>query len=142
MSMRTDTYDTELWQLVPKDPTDHMINSTHAKYGFPGGSVKTYPRGYKAYLAAAPTPPASAQSVEPYAYVYEFYTPLGVHKSFSSDRRNGAEPSRTLKVYTAPPSAADVRDSALEEAAQEIERTPGRLLSADAIRALKSKQEA
>lgn len=60
--MRTDTYDPELWQLVPKEPTDYMINSTHAKYGFPGGSAKTYLRGYKAYLAAAPTPPSSAQS--------------------------------------------------------------------------------
>ena len=130
MAQRTDTYDVELWQLVPRQMTQEMYFVRE---------LRIRHEDWTAILAAAPTPPASAQSVEP----------VGEALNFDNEHVKGmtgclfaaSEVPVGTKLYTAPPSAADVRDAALEEVAQEIERTRGRLLSADAIRALKSKKE-
>lgn len=43
---------------------------------------------------------------QPYAYVYEFDSGMfGIHRSFSSNERNGSKPSRVVPVYTHPAPA-------------------------------------
>ena len=43
---------------------------------------------------------------QPYAYVYEFDSRMfGIHRSFSSNERNGSKPSRVVPVYTHPAPA-------------------------------------
>lgn len=46
---------------------------------------------------------------QPYAYVYEFDSRVfGIHRSFSSNERNGSKPSRVVPVYTHPAPAVDL----------------------------------
>lgn len=43
---------------------------------------------------------------QPYAYFYEFDSGMfGIHRSFSSNERNGSKPSRVVPVYTHPAPA-------------------------------------
>ena len=55
MTQRTDTYDDEHWQLVPKKPTDEMLEAIEV--------MLRAKDAYRELLAAAPTPPVRAQSV-------------------------------------------------------------------------------
>jgi hypothetical protein len=45
---------------------------------------------------------AAGGAQEPYAYVYEYDTEFGLHRQFEPGTYNGANPSRTVKVYAAP----------------------------------------
>jgi len=57
-------------------------------------------------------PPVLAQqdepAQEPYCYVYEYDTPLGMHRTLYPKEHNGKQPDRAIPLYTAPPKAEPV----------------------------------
>lgn len=57
-----------------------------------------------------PCKPIQTEPVaQPYAYVYEFDSGMfGIHRSFSSNERNGSKPSRVVPVYTHPAPVVDL----------------------------------
>lgn len=63
MTIQSITIDTEQWAVVPRVPTQEMVNA--AKYGVHAGlSVFKWADGYYAMLAAAPRPEAGQQKYQ------------------------------------------------------------------------------
>ena len=147
MTQRTDTYDDEQWQLVPKEMTQEMdaVFSIDRYNAF-----STSQTIFERVLAAAPTPPVTAPSVEPVGKVRVTNEGYGMvlHTYVAY-----ALPEGIHDVYATPPSAEGARDAAFEEAAQVCESITGECqpmgsitdlgkVYAESIRALKSNKEA
>ena len=67
MTLTTQTYDSDEWQLVPKKPTDSMGYAADQLMKSGKKHLGEWPAKtiYKAMLAAAPTPPHVEQAGEP-----------------------------------------------------------------------------
>ena len=61
---------------------------------------------------------------EPYCFIYEYDTPLGLHRSFQCGTYNGKEPNRAVKLYAAPIPPEQPEYDALQAnlAVMEVER--------------------
>lgn len=76
--------------------------------------------GWKARGALANAP---EQAAEPYCYIYEYdHGYFGLHRQFAPTEWNGMKPTRTVAVFTAPPSASTNRltDEQIVEMARDI----------------------
>jgi hypothetical protein len=56
-----------------------------------------------------------------YGLVYEWDTPYGVHRDFQYCTYNGAEPSRTVTLYSAPPARIALTDDRVSEIIDEYD---------------------
>jgi len=92
--------------------------------------------GFWGRVAAQQDEPAQ----EPYCYMYEYDTPLGMHRTLYPKEHNGKQPDRAIPLYTAPPKAEPVEPVACSNtfacqcskhfASQQSEQRPKRVLTA------------
>ena len=67
--------------------------------------TKRLPPGFRDFARAVLA--LAAPVAQPYAYIYEYDTPFGLHRQFDSSSWNGARPNRTVAVFTAAPAPAE-----------------------------------
>ena len=60
---------------------------------------------------------------KPYLYVYEWETPLGVHREFCAwgHHTHGQKPTRTVPLYTHPPRREPLTDEQIAEVRRELD---------------------
>ena len=114
--------------VAQQEPVAWLVKWANA---YDGEAYTEWQKGYdaarsvvKAHLPVShtqshePKQPEPAQ--EPYCYVYEYDTPLGMHRTLYPKEHNGKQPDRAIPLYTSPPQRKPLTEEEIGEATKNI----------------------